>query len=153
MFDIARIFENTGSEMDISCEMSPESTEGLKGIAFVRPPSLTGRVRNCAGIVTLSYTAGGTVVSQCDRCLKDISRGFAYSFEHVVVRSVQRDNDEYIVAANDELDMDSIAVDDVLLELPTKTLCSEDCKGLCPICGADLNISACEHSDPAGDRV
>ncbi|MBQ7989706.1 MAG: DUF177 domain-containing protein [Oscillospiraceae bacterium] len=145
MFDISRIFENSGEQMDISCEMSSESTRGLKGIAFVRPASLSGKVANRAGIVTLSYTASGTITTQCDRCLKDVVRDFEYGFEHVVVRSVQHDNDEYIIAEDGMLDMDSAALDDVLLELPTKNLCSDDCKGLCPVCGADLNVTKCEH--------
>ncbi|MBQ3919826.1 MAG: DUF177 domain-containing protein [Oscillospiraceae bacterium] len=146
MFDIGRIFENTGSEMDISCEMSTEFTEGLHGISFEHPTSIKGKVSNRAGIVTLSYEASGTVKAQCDRCLKDIVRDFSYHFEHVVVRSITGDNDDYIIAEHDELDMDSTALDDVLLELPTKMLCSDGCKGLCPVCGADLNETACEHS-------
>ena len=75
--------------------------------------------------------------------MKEFDREFAYDFEHVVVQSVNAENDEYIVAENEKVDVNKIALSDLVLELPTKMLCSEDCKGLCPVCGCDLNESEC----------
>jgi uncharacterized protein len=52
----------------------------------------------------------------------------------------------------DELFIDEIIVDNIILSLPIKTLCSETCKGLCPICGQNLNEGDCdceiENIDP-----
>ena len=55
----------------------------------------------------------------------------------------ENDDDEFIVAENYRVDIDEIALSDLLLELPTKLLCKDDCKGLCPVCGCDLNESEC----------
>ena len=41
------------------------------------------------------------------------------------------------------IDMDELVMTDVTLELPFQLLCREDCKGLCPVCGADLNETTC----------
>ena len=41
------------------------------------------------------------------------------------------------------MDLDELIRTDILLELPTKFLCKEDCKGLCPTCGKNLNEGAC----------
>lgn len=83
------------------------------------------------------------ISAECDRCLSSFERSYSFDFEHVLVKSLNSDNDEYIVTDGDDLDVDELAVNDVLLQMPTKLLCKEDCKGLCPKCGADLNISEC----------
>ena len=53
------------------------------------------------------------------------------------------DNDEYIIAENDKVDVDEIALSDLILSVPTKLLCRDDCVGLCPVCGCDRNESEC----------
>ena len=50
-----------------------------------------------------------------------------FDFEHTVVRSLNGDNDEYVVTESDKLDMDELALTDCLLQLPSKMLCKEDC--------------------------
>ena len=60
------------------------------------------------------------------------------------------DNDDYIVSKDGFIDADDTLIEQILLELPLKHLCREDCKGLCPKCGADLNTTqcSCDTSDP-----
>ncbi len=74
-------------------------------------------------------------------------REFHYCFSHTLVRELSAENDDmddYIVVDGDQLDLDELVLSDILLSLPTKILCNEDCKGLCPVCGKDLNIGNCE---------
>ena len=52
--------------------------------------------------------------------------------------------DAYLVAEHDMIDLNETAISDLLLMLPTKLLCREDCKGLCDICGCDWNTSTCD---------
>ena len=67
-------------------------------------------------------------------------------FDHIVVPSVSNDdNDDYIVADGESIELNEIALTDILLSLPSKILCREDCKGLCMVCGCDLNESQCDH--------
>ena len=64
------------------------------------------------------------------------------------------ESDEIVLLnAEGELELDGLMREVFLLEMDTKNLCSEDCKGLCPGCGADLNVEACrcrKEIDPAG---
>ena len=55
----------------------------------------------------------------------------------------EEESEKLIVAENNSLDIDQIAEMALLLWLPAKQLCREDCKGLCPICGADRNEVDC----------
>ena len=81
----------------------------------------------------------------CDRCLKELDRDYHFDFDHIVVPSISGDNDDYIVAEGESIELNEIALTDLLLQLPTKNLCKDDCKGLCMVCGCDLNVSQCDH--------
>ena len=65
------------------------------------------------------------------------------------------DNDDYIISNDGYIDADEALTEQILLELPLKHLCKEDCKGLCPKCGTDLNKSTCncetKEPDPRFD--
>ena len=98
------------------------------------------------GIVTLKYTVSCTLDVVCDRCLTELKRDYSYDFSHTVVPSLQSEGDiydTYLVAQHDSIDMNETAISDLLLMLPTKMLCREDCKGLCDICGCNLNERTC----------
>jgi len=46
---------------------------------------------------------------------------------------------------NDRIDLEPILTEQVFLQLPIRTICGEGCRGLCPVCGTNLNRGACEH--------
>lgn len=76
-----------------------------------------------------------------------MTREYSYDFSHTVVPSLQSEGDvydTYLVAEHDSIDMNQTAISDLLLMLPTKMLCREDCKGLCDICGCNLNEATCD---------
>ena len=79
----------------------------------------------------------------------------ALTVPHTVVRSLQNgsagEDDEYLVAPDGLVDLDALSADDLIPELPQKTLCREDCKGLCPICGCDRNLTQCGCKEQRGD--
>ena len=60
-------------------------------------------------------------------------------------------DDAYLTAPNGVLELDEIAGTDIQLSLPQALLCKEDCKGLCPYCGADLNTTICGCKPDDGD--
>ncbi len=144
VIDLKQLFEFIGEKKEINCEISAQRLSEVHGYSFTGPVILKGTFTNRAGIVTVNYIVEPTISAECDRCLRRFERSFSFDFEHIIVRSLNGDNnDEYVIAENDKLDMDELAVNDILLQMPTKLLCMEECKGLCPECGADLNVSDC----------
>ncbi|MGN1137779.1 MAG: YceD family protein [Oscillospiraceae bacterium] len=143
VINLKQLYEITGEKQDVKGSVSAERLNEIHGYSFIGPVSVEGIVRNRAGIVTLSYTISFVLDAECDRCLSRFERAYSFDFEHILVRSLNTDNDEYVVTENDKLELDELAVNDMLLQMPTKLLCKEDCKGLCPKCGADLNVSDC----------
>lgn len=125
--------------------MSEEQLAIIKDFEFATPVEVTGKVANRAGVVTLTMQIAFSLLVTCDRCLKQTVQAFSYDEEHLVVRFLHDEEDEenYVIAKADSIDIAEVALSDLILELPTKLLCSEDCKGLCPMCGCDKNTTEC----------
>ena len=143
--NLKQLFSIAGESRDIDYEIQAEEIAEISGCKFSTPVSVKGRIYNKAGVVYLRYSLSFSLLITCDRCLKEFIKPCFFDCEHIVVPFVSGDNDEYIVADGESIELNDIAVADLLLQLPTKNLCKENCKGLCMICGCDLNESDCEH--------
>jgi len=96
----------------------------------------------------------GEVDAECRRCLTDVSVSIAEDVQLLFVESGTEGDDDPDVFVVDsrayELDMRPSLREQWLLAVPAFVQCRDDCKGLCPTCGADLNADACECA-PATD--
>ena len=146
ILQLREIFQIEGMHLPVSYEITPEELSEVRGYTFAAPVAVSGEFYNRAGIVTLKYTVSCTLDVVCDRCLTELKRDYSYDFSHTVVPSLQSEGDiydTYLVAQHDSIDMNETAISDLLLMLPTKMLCREDCKGLCDICGCNLYERTC----------
>ena len=145
LMNIKHILNISGTSEKLDFSVSQERLNEVQTCEFVSPVKVTGEIANHAGAVTLRMQIDFSLMVTCDRCLKRTIQNFSYQAEHIVVRSLESEEDEadYIVARAESIDPEEIAVADLLLELPTKMLCREDCQGLCPVCGCDLNEMTC----------
>lgn len=138
--DLRPIKYEIGASIPFSFDISIAEREAT----VPQPVKVTGQVLNRAGYLILSMTMTGEVETVCDRCLKPIKNLEKIDFEAVLAEEVEdEEDDSIIVYENDSFEPDELAADVFILELPLKNLCSEDCKGLCPTCGANLNESSC----------
>ena len=118
------------------------------------PVQVSGTVEKRAGVVTLTSDISFQDSVPCDRCLKPTPRAFQKQFTHVLTPTLNdADNDDFILIEDMHFDLDALLREDVLLALPTKVLCRADCKGLCPMCGADRNETACGCKKPVDPRL
>lgn len=141
--DLRRIFNTAGLKQDFDYVIPADAFPENDSYSFDGGAAVSGCFYNRADVVHLDYSVKFTLNIVCDRCLKELKREYSFEFKRIVVKNVSSDNDEYIIAENDRVDMDEIALSDLLLSLPTKMLCRDDCAGLCGVCGCDLNESEC----------
>lgn len=78
----------------------------------------------------------GTMRYRCARCLVEFDRSFLVEVSELF--TVRAEEDEYPIAEG-HIDLEPMIRDAIVLQIPFAPLCREDCKGLCPRCGADLN--------------
>ena len=86
------------------------------------------------------------LVMSCDRCLKEVLVPLQINLmEEVSEKNIESpaNADEQSYLEGYQLDVDQLIGNEILMNWPTKVLCSEDCKGICTNCGRDLNLGDC----------
>lgn len=84
-----------------------------------------------------------TLSRLCDRCGEGYTRTYVLSFEETFTRNHEDDDSDNYSFENEEIDFERMVQDCIVLQTPTASLCSDDCRGLCPICGVNLNSAQC----------
>ena len=115
-----------------------------------QPVAVTGQVRNMAGALLLEGTAATTLHLTCDRCGRPFARKKTVPLETLLATELSDEaSDDEIV----QVDLDEVATTAFVLAMDSKNLCSEDCKGICPGCGADLNVEPCQCKPELDPRL
>lgn len=139
-----------------------QETEGLRlPLARVEPGAgLEFDVRLDALVdgIHVAGTVSGTVSLDCRRCLTATTEAVQVEVDELFLASTPFsggeadssettgiDADAYVIE-DEHVDLEPMARDAIVLALPLNPLCREDCKGLCPTCGADRNETDCGHT-------
>ncbi|MFH0883462.1 MAG: DUF177 domain-containing protein [bacterium] len=127
---------------------------GLEADVFHQPVRILGTADMDDAKVDVQLEISTQVHFVCDRCAVEFDRPFDVSARVIVLRRDAHDSGEeesdgllFIGTQGSEADLSDDIVDAILLNVPLKTLCKPDCKGLCPVCYVDWNEEACEHYD------
>ena len=135
---------------------------------------LHAELNRVSGGVLLRAQFQTQVVGPCKRCLKDVPLALPVEFTLSLIPEAMAKGDAGVGAGDDDqqadrvgsfaledadeeifdgrtIDLDPILKEQILLALPMSVVCSEECKGLCPSCGKDLNQGACGCGPQLGD--
>ena len=116
--------------------------------------AVRGEVRNTADLLTLDLTAETTLDAVCDRCGKAFTQEKEIAYSCMLAEELQNEeSDEIVLLEDGTVDAGDLARTAFILGMDSKTLCSEDCKGLCPRCGADLNLGPCSCKKEPDPRL
>lgn len=144
VIDLKQIFCTSGMKKEFEYSLSGAEFPENGSYTFDGDVQVSGSVYNRADVVHMDYSVKFTLNIICDRCLEEVRREYSFDFGRIVVKTVNNENDEYIISENDRVDVDKVVISDLLLSLPTKMLCRDDCAGLCPVCGGNLNDAGCK---------
>ena len=152
LLNVKPILHTPGKRLDFQFELDLSDMEFSGRCPISRPVAVSGEVRNTAGILELTLNARSTLDAVCDRCGKAFVQEKDVLFACMLAEELQNEeNDEIVLLEDGMVDVGDLARTAFILDMDTKTLCSEDCKGLCPRCGADLNLGPCsckKETDP-----
>ncbi len=107
-------------------------------------------------LIQLRLSAGTRVRMVCSRCGETFTRGLSGEATYVIRQGKERltrektlsDEDVFTIFTTEgELDTLPLIREVLLLEVPMRPLCREDCAGLCPVCGANWNVETCPHRE------
>ena len=105
-----------------------------------------GVVRNTAGVLVMTGLITTCIHGTCDRCAADFDRELEIPIDAVLVTELanEENEDEWVFPLDgDSADLEDIVRTTFVLNMDSKLLCSDDCKGLCCGCGKNLNFEPC----------
>ena len=121
-------------------------------LAFAGPVNGELQVTGSEDLLTVEGLVTGSLNLRCVRCLESFTFDFRIPFREVYTHKPTDETGEEVQYTGDCLDLSPEILKAVILTLPMKALCREDCLGLCPTCGCNLNQTPCactrEDLDP-----
>ena len=152
IIDLNPIFKGDAKNIDFSFEFSPECMD--EDVNFKKPVSVTGKAyekaaasRNSENLVMAEFILRGEYTALCSRCLEEVPVNFEYTAEYAVAPELQNEEESSVMLAPAGiLDIGEAADALFFMNLPSKHLCKEDCKGICQGCGKSLNTEKCTCS-------
>ena len=142
IIDVKKLKQAGKLDSNFNCSYQPDSEFiSLPGAVLHDGVNVTGTLALHGDDVYVDGTVSCTIVGECARCLKKAEHLFSADFS-VVYALHRQDEDDYLYTRG-LVDL-TPAVNDVLLtDFPLVIYCKEDCKGVCPTCGQDLNEGSC----------
>jgi uncharacterized protein len=135
---------------------------GLRQATAIHAEGSAKVLENSGGEVRIEGRFSAVMETDCDRCLAMASLPLDKSFDLfyrpppiIAEDEVKIDEGEAEIGFYEGLGLElaDVIKEQILLATPMQRVCSEDCKGMCPVCGADRNQVVCDcHEQPADDR-
>lgn len=123
-------------------------------LQFRTPIKVEGNITNTDNILLLNVAIRGSVTLQCVLCLEQYEHNLDFSFEARLARASSdisnMDVDAFSLEGN-EFNLLDIIWEFLLLEIPIRKTCQENCKGICPECGTNLNKQTCKCKNSVED--
>ena len=154
LLDVRKIINAPGERIAFQFDLDLSDVDFGGRRPVQNPVVVAGDVRNVAGMLLLTFEASTVLKSVCDRCLKPFDQPKTVRYETMLAEELEdEDSDEILLLEDGAVDLGELARTVFILEMDTKTLCSEDCKGICPGCGVDLNQGTCTCKKEVDPRL
>ena len=153
--DFSEIIKANDSKKDISLEMEAVKVNNVtSSVIFKDTIKLDGKLVNIGGSLELYLDIKSRYVVECDRCTKSIERELDFSIEEKLTNDENNEDESKIFFSGHSIEIDEMITGEIISRIPLKHICNEDCKGLCPMCGMDLNKGTCNcESDDIDPRL
>ncbi|MBP7059502.1 MAG: DUF177 domain-containing protein [Lachnospiraceae bacterium] len=150
IIDLKDLLKNIDKKSLIAASVDfDEVDNGASSFKVIMPDVIDVTIINNGGRrLGISLNATANVIIPCDRCLSPVENIIDISVNEEYRISdgeliFEADDDEITFIENNLLDVDKLLCEWILLSWPTKVLCRDDCKGICPVCGQNLNERDC----------
>ncbi|MGA8534097.1 MAG: DUF177 domain-containing protein [Candidatus Tumulicola sp.] len=129
--------------------------EAFEGLAFPHPARVRLELRYVDRMLAMTGSIDALAKGECSSCLEEVERPIHVDLDERLDPSIGREDDPFgdgNVLTGTRLDVADLAQQFVLSVLPMGLRCSDDCRGLCAVCGANRNTSecSCDNGDTRG---
>ena len=147
LVNLSDVFSSQTKEMKMEVTLEMQIfDDGLQQYEILEKTPVSFRFTNIGvGKAKVEGSMECKLQMQCDRCLKDVAKKIVVSFEeNVSAPDVPlEDGDDQFFMEGYSLNVEELVSNEILMSLPAKVICKPDCKGICKVCGSDLNLGEC----------
>ena len=146
LLGLSKIIDSPGASVPFSVSVDLSDLRYGVSCPVSEPVVAQGVVRNTAGVLLMKGDVTTTIHGICDRCAAEFDRFIDFPIDVVLVTELsnEENEDEWVFPLDgDSADLDDIVRTVFVLNLDSKLLCKDDCKGLCHRCGKNLNDGPC----------
>lgn len=125
------------------------------GVTLSSPVRVKGKISDSGTCLYLTLDAEADYTALCDRCGEETEGTVSCRLERMVAEEgvVEDENDDYFIACEGELELDGDIAEELMLSFPPQILCREDCRGVCPVCGRNLNEGQCDCAEKEAQKI
>ncbi len=158
--DLTALLKNETDVIDISFEFEEMEIDYYgEIIEFKEPVKVSGSAKRISDEFFLEVEINVSITTHCARCLKEVSKPLSIkTFDELlpVSKENQIEQDENVFFyERHHIDLLAYSREQLLVNLPYKTVCREDCAGICTRCGRNLNVESCscDHAVAEEDEL
>ena len=147
LLDLSKIIDCPGASASFSVSLDLSDLQFGSCYPLKTPITASGSVRNTAGVMMMTGSIAAHLNALCDRCASEYEEDIELPLDVVLVTELADEDHEdegIFPLEGNNADLDEIIRTVFILNMDTKFLCSEDCKGLCFRCGKNLNLGPCD---------
>ena len=144
LLDLRELIVNPAARLPFRLTLEEDRLDFPSVKGYLSPPVAEGIITNEADVLHLRGTVTAEMLCTCDRCGQEFESTKETAVD--VVLTAEEDEGEESDAfplQGTELDAQDVLSTCFILDMETRFLCREDCKGLCPRCGRNLNLGPC----------
>ena len=143
MIEMGYLFNRKGSTLPVELVETIDDVKDYPDVVeFVEPVRIEGTLKNEDDVFVLDAMGKTTALMECSSCLAPVRKELSFEIKERFAHT-GRDDEETETFTGDQIDLADYVKRGIIGELPMRVECREDCKGLCPICGKDLNDGDC----------
>lgn len=157
--DITALLSGKVRSLPFSFELE-EDGEGAPlppaGVTVTSPVRVSGVISDSGTCLWLRLDAEVDYDALCDRCADPISGIASAHMERMIAEEgivADEASEDYFIASDGILDLDADISEELMLSFPSQMLCSDDCRGVCPSCGQNLNRGECDCAARAKEEI
>lgn len=140
---VADLLRRPGSArpLDVAAPLAGLTNEAVT-VPETAPVQVSGTLERISDGIVVRATVTAPWAGACSRCLRPVAGELAVHVDELF--EPHPVEGETYPLGEDAVDLEPLVRDAILLELPPAPLCGADCAGLCPVCGGDRNVTACD---------
>lgn len=147
LIDVKELMNKKKRDLFVQIEYNKKPLHALgEDVCFTEPVKITGKVRRDNDSLIFEGEAICKLRLKCSKCLTNFSYELNLDVEEEFQKNVDEKNLDVFGIKDNNIDLDQVLNYNIISSLPIRFVCSEECKGLCPMCGTNLNISTCNCS-------